>query len=458
MISCVLTRYSLYSVIAVVLSAIINGINLCALNVNKKEFLNFIDNALKERSKKEPEYMSEFISTPNPSFNYDERVIKIHRIIYSAVFVGGIIGAFLSGYMTDRFGRKKSLVWNNSFVFLAVFFISFSKMSNSYEMLIIGQILVGINYGMNSCLGPIYLTEISPLRIRGRFGSVYILSSGLSILFIQILLFYVTITSWPTLFSIMIIPSILMLITLTKCPESPKYLFIIKRDEISTQNVLIKLRESSEISDELYELKVELQSIERNLRFKFTALWNDPTVAKALFISLIVILSQQLTGIKAALFFSTDIFETVGFDRNAASYMALTVTSSLTTLISVLLVDKFGRRTLLLIGLLGMFCSLTFLTFCLALLERLYFAAFLAIISLYLFVITFSCGPSFIPNFLFTELFRTDSRSVASSISVIALNSVNLCLEIFFLPLQVITIQVLHNFIFETIYLFAFNF
>jgi SP family facilitated glucose transporter-like MFS transporter 1 len=388
--------------------------------------------------------VSEYIPTPNPGWNYDERVIKINLIIYSAVFVGGIIGAFLSGYVTDRYGRKKCLVWNNSLVFLAVFFISFSKMSNSYEMLIIGQILIGINSGLNSCLGPIYLTEISPLRIRGRFGSVYILCSGLSILLIQILLLYIKITSWPTLFSAMIIPSILMLIILTKCPESPKYLFIINRDEISAQNVLTKLRESSEISDELYELKLELQSIERNLRFKFTALWNDPAIAKALFISLIVILSQQLTGIKAVLFFSTDIYETVGFDRNASSYMALTVTGYLTTLIFVLLVDKFGRRTLLLIGLLGMFCSLTFLTFCLALKESLYFTAFLAIISLYVFVIMFSCGPSFIPNFLFTELFRTDSRSVASSISIIALNSANLCLEIF-LPLQVITIQALHK-------------
>lgn len=444
MISCGLTRYSLYSVIAVVFSAIINGINLCALNVNQREFFNFIENVLKERSNKEPEYVSEYIPTPNPGWNYDERVIKINLIIYSAVFVGGIIGAFLSGYVTDRYGRKKCLVWNNSLVFLAVFFISFSKMSNSYEMLIIGQILIGINSGLNSCLGPIYLTEISPLRIRGRFGSVYILCSGLSILLIQILLLYIKITSWPTLFSAMIIPSILMLIILTKCPESPKYLFIINRDEISAQNVLTKLRESSEISDELYELKLELQSIERNLRFKFTALWNDPAIAKALFISLIVILSQQLTGIKAVLFFSTDIYETVGFDRNASSYMALTVTGYLTTLIFVLLVDKFGRRTLLLIGLLGMFCSLTFLTFCLALKESLYFTAFLAIISLYVFVIMFSCGPSFIPNFLFTELFRTDSRSVASSISIIALNSANLCLEIF-LPLQVITIQALHK-------------
>ncbi len=445
MISCGLTRYSLYSVIAVVFSAIINGINLCALNVNQREFFNFIENVLKERSNKEPEYVSEYIPTPNPGWNYDERVIKINLIIYSAVFVGGIIGAFLSGYVTDRYGRKKCLVWNNSLVFLAVFFISFSKMSNSYEMLIIGQILIGINSGLNSCLGPIYLTEISPLRIRGRFGSVYILCSGLSILLIQILLLYIKITSWPTLFSAMIIPSILMLIILTKCPESPKYLFIINRDEISAQNVLTKLRESSEISDELYELKLELQSIERNLRFKFTALWNDPAITKALFISIIVILSQQLTGIKAVLFFSTDIYETVGFDRNASSYMALTVTGYLTTLIFVLLVDKFGRRTLLLIGLLGMFCSLTFLTFCLALKESLYFTAFLAIISLYVFVIMFSCGPSFIPNFLFTELFRTDSRSVASSISIIALNSANLCFEIFFSPLQVITIQALHK-------------
>jgi SP family facilitated glucose transporter-like MFS transporter 1 len=430
-----------------VLSAVINGINLCALNVNQREFFNFIVNVLKERSKKEPEYMSEYITTPNPDWIYDERVIKIHLIIYSAAFVGGIIGAFLSGYVTDRFGRKKCLIWNNSFVFLAVFFISFSKMSNSYEMLIIGQILVGINSGLNSCLGPIYLTEISPLRIRGRFGSVYILSSILSISFIQILLYYVTITSWPTLFSVMIIPSILMLIILTKCSESPKYLFIINRDEISAQNVLTKLRENSEISDELYELKVELQSIDRNLRFKFTALWSDPTIAKALFISLIVILSQQLTGIKAALFFSTNIFEKVGFNNNTASYMtiALKVAGSLTTLIFVLLVDKFGRRTLLLIGLLGMFCSLTFLTFCLAVKDSLHFASYLAIISLFIFVIMFSCGPSFIPNFLFTELFRTNSRSVASSISVIALNSMSLCLEIFFLPLQVITFQVLHK-------------
>lgn len=454
MISCGITKHLLYCFTAVLLSAFINGINISVRKSALNSIFKFTDRVIKmrileEKQSKDPGIdLTKVLIFDNQT---NDRLNNFYALWYSTYFIAGIIGAVLSGYLADRVGRKRALLWNNAFVYLGLFFIGFSVKFISYEMIIIGQILFGINIGMNTCLAPIYLTEVSPIRIRGIFGSAYIISISLAILITHTIIVWFELENWIYMFLSIIIPSILMLFVLNECPESPKYWYIIKGDQNRAQNCLLKLRENSEISEELYEMKVEYQTIERNSRFEFHFIWTDSQTRNALFISIIVIMCRHLTGLTAIESSAEAIYAKVDLSVKTRSYIsiALLAVGFKTSLIFMFLIEKIGRRTLLLVGLLGMFCSLVFMAFCLVLMDSLEVLNYLSLITLFLYNILYSCGPYFIPHFFFTELFRTDSRSIGASISVITLFSINLFIYLFFSPLQVRTEYFKINFSFH---------
>jgi len=91
-----------------------------------------------------------------------------------AIFaVGGCIGGLSNGFFADYFGRKKSLLYNNILAIIAALLMGLSKVCSSYEMIIIGRFIIGLNCGLNSGLCPMYITEIAPVAIRGSVGTLF---------------------------------------------------------------------------------------------------------------------------------------------------------------------------------------------------------------------------------------------------------------------------------------------
>jgi MFS family permease len=117
---------------------------------------------------------------------YDEGVM-MWSITVSIFAIGGMIGGLLSGYLADKIGRKGALLINNIFAFVAAAFMTLSKFAGVYYMVIIGRLIIGFSCGLSSGLVPMYLTEISPINLRGSLGSVHQLLVTIAILVAQIL-------------------------------------------------------------------------------------------------------------------------------------------------------------------------------------------------------------------------------------------------------------------------------
>lgn len=187
------------------------------------------------------------------------------------------------------------------------------------------------------------------------------------------------------------------------------------------------------------EMRAEYESMKLVPRVSLHEMCYNPTLRAPLIISLVVMLSQQWSGINAVIFFSTDIFRSAGLDEDASLHASviLCVINVIMTLVSLLLVDRAGRRTLHLMGLVGMACTTLLLTLCMALKHSFQPMSYVAVLAVYLFIIMFASGPGSIPWFLVAELFAAGARPMATSIAVAVNWMANFFVALTFLPLQV---------------------
>lgn len=201
-----------------------HGYNTGVTNAPTELIQRFINETAKER---DPQGLS------------NEKINIIFSTIVSVFAIGGMIGALATGFVADRIGRRNGLLWNNLLVFFAAASMGYSKAFKSYELLIIGRFLIGFNSGLNAGLGPMYLSEISPVHFRGAIGTIYQLIITISILGSNILgssSLLGTPDYWPILLASTLFGSVVMLSLLPFCPESPNFLLVIKERHVDAQN------------------------------------------------------------------------------------------------------------------------------------------------------------------------------------------------------------------------------
>lgn len=339
--------------------------------------------------------------------------------------LGAMFGGLSTGFVADRFGRKGGMLINNLLTFVAGFLMFISKKADSYHILLLGRFLIGVNCGLNSGLAPMYLTEIAPVNYRGLFGSVNQLMVTISILVSNLLGFenmLGTADLWPYLLAFTIVPSIWQLLSMPFCPESPKYLLITKGQHDTARNALVKLRQTSDVDNEINAMQREADKLKSTPSVTYGTMFNDTLLRWALFLAVMMMLSQQLSGINATMFYSTIIFEenaNLSSDDSRLATLGVMVVNVLMTVVSTIIVDRAGRRTLQLAGLGGMFISTIALVISLDMSARKYnWAAFASIVFVITFVVSFATGPGSIPWFYVSELFEQNMRGKANSIAV----------------------------------------
>uniref|UniRef100_A0A914YR74 Major facilitator superfamily (MFS) profile domain-containing protein n=1 Tax=Panagrolaimus superbus TaxID=310955 RepID=A0A914YR74_9BILA len=360
--------------------------------------------------------------------------------------VGGMLGGVLSGWFADKLGRKGAILFSNLFVFLAVALMSLAKFVNVYYMMIAGRFVIGFTSGLASSVVPMYLTEVSPINLRGTLGSVNQLLVTIGILVSQILGLPFILGNeryWPLIFAFAIIPAVLQVITLPFAPESPKYNVIVKGKNDQAEKDLKKLRQKPDVMPEVEVIKEEA-AVTRNEKKATLASMFIPPLRWPMIIAIMMMLSQQFSGINATMFYSTKIFQDAGLRNNEPFYatIAMGAVNVLMTLVSVWLVDhpKFGRRSLHISGLTGMMISsiliVVSMTFAGEGANTNTFASYASIIFVILFVVAFATGPGSIPWFFVSEIFPSGARGSAGSIACAVNWLANFLVGTFFLPVN----------------------
>nr|CDS17006.1 solute carrier family 2 facilitated glucose [Echinococcus granulosus] len=391
-----------------------------------------------------------------------EFVQAMSSLVVAGFPIGGIFGALFGGSVSNKVGRKLSLFIFNIPMAIGSLLMMACQAAASFEMIIVGRVLVGFACGAFTGIAPVYLAEIAPVSIRGMSGIMHQLAIVSAILVSQILGLQELMGStklWPYLLGLTILPSVVLLLLFWICPDSPRYILLNSRDLEGAKSALYWLRGDTEVvNEEIRELLIEQDDGNENhaVKFPLKDLFHIKALRLALFVAVVAHLAQQFSGINAALFYSTSLFESIGLTSQAV-YATLGVGSMIVviTVVSIFLIERVGRRILLIGGLSMMLCSAVIITIGLALRNHASGLVYLAITFIYIFVGGFAIGPGSIPWFVVAELFVQETRDPAIVITVIVnwLAQIKYLKDFSFMPfigLLVIFIALLYLYLPET--------
>ena len=349
--------------------------------------------------------------------------------------VGSIVGVLFAGILSDKLGRKLTMVIS------AVLFSTSAlgcALSADFAQLVVYRIIGGVGIGVVSIVSPLYISEVAVAQYRGRLVSLYQLAVtvgflGAYLVNYQLLawaesgtqlsvdwLNKVFITEvWRGMLGMETLPAILFFIIIFFIPESPRWL-IVRGKELKAVNILEKIYNSiTEAKSQLKETKSVLTSETRSE----WSLLMKPGIFKAVIIGVCIAILGQFMGVNAVLYYGPSIFENAGLSGGDSLFYQVLVglVNTLTTVLALVIIDKVGRKKLVYYGVSGMVVSL--------ILIGLYFlfGDSLGVSSLFLLIFflfyVFCCAVSIcaVVFVLLSEMYPTKVRGLAMSIAGFAL-------------------------------------
>ncbi|MBU3021662.1 sugar porter family MFS transporter [Aestuariibacter sp. A3R04] len=292
-------------------------------------------------------------------------------LVVSAPTLGAVLGSFFAGPCADKFGRKNVLI---SIAFIYCFSSLLSASATSYSALVFARCIGGIAFA-SLVLAPMYIAEISPSQQRGKMISINQLNIvvGFSAAyFANYFLLKISASGaewadslgmsehvWRWMLGIEVVPAVLYLVALTTIPESPRWLVMNNRID-EGKRVIGMLFPSAEADKFVRDIKGSQTRTMSSLSERLTLLFSKP-MRLVLAVGLLVACCQQITGVNAVYFYAPTIFEQSGIGQDAAYSQAILVglTNVVFTIVAMLLIDKLGRKPLMLIGLAGVAVSMS---------------------------------------------------------------------------------------------------
>ena len=324
-----------------------------------------------------------------------------------------ILSGLTGGFFVAKLGRKGTMIVNSVFFTLSYLILVCAQ---NIGMLFAGRFLTGMASGITTIAAPTYVSEIASPSVRGMLGSCFQLMVTIGVLYVGIVGAFV---DWRWLSVACLAIAVLWGIAMLLCPESPAHLLAKGKTE-GARKALEFFRGHSDIHEELDEIKESMEEAARKT-FQLTNLL-EPVNMRPLVVSLMLMVGQQMSGVNAVIFFSVTIFNAAKTQLNSLVENIIVGGVQVgATALAAVLIDKLGRRVLLISSALMMIFSLYglgvyfwFLNSRPAFAESL---SFLPLGSLCLFIFAFSIGFGPIPWLMMSEIFAPEVKGITSSIS-----------------------------------------
>ncbi|PCF36527.1 sugar porter family MFS transporter [Staphylococcus delphini] len=346
-------------------------------------------------------------------------------LVVSSMLVGAIVGAGLSGPLSEKLGRRR-LVFMISIVFIIGALIL--ALAPTMEILVLGRAIIGLAVGGSTAIVPVYLSELAPTDARGSLSSLNQLMITIGILASYLVNYaFAPIEGWRWMLGLAVVPSLILMIGVIFMPESPRWL-LEKRGEKAARDVMKLTYPASEIDHEIENMK-KINQIADNT---WTVL-KSPWLLSTIIIGSIFALLQQLIGINAIIYYAPKIFATAGLGESTAilSTVGIGVVNVLVTIFAISIIDKIDRKKLLVIGNIGMVASLLIMS-ALIWLIGVNSAAWIIMLCLTTFIIFFGVSWGPVLWVMLPELFPMRARGAATGIAALVLSIGSLLVAQFF--------------------------
>jgi SP family galactose:H+ symporter-like MFS transporter len=352
------------------------------------------------------------------------------ELVVGMVLVGAATAALGGGRLSDRLGRRITLMLTSVIFIFGALICAFA---GSFQILLVGRTIVGLGIGLASTTVPVYISEVSPPQARGWQVSLFQLAITLGIL-VAYLVDYAFAGSggWRWMLGLAAVPGLILGLGMLYLPESPRWLAKHGQTE-KAQKILSRIRGTTNVAAEFQEIQGTLSLGGEH------GSWSQllsPAVRPALVVGVGLAVFQQITGINTVIYYAPTILQSAGISSASGAILAtagIGVVNVVMTLVSMWLIDKMGRRPLLLIGTAGIIITLGILGF--AFLKPGGGLARVAVVTLMAYVASFaiSLGPIF--WLLISEIYPLKIRGLAEGTAAASNWAANLLVSLTFLTL-----------------------
>lgn len=342
--------------------------------------------------------------------------------ITTFALIGAMVGALVSGYVSDLIGRKRIIL------VAAIIFLFGSigcGMANGVSGLMAARIFLGVGIGVASFSTPLYLAEISPASIRGTLVSMFQLLITVGILgaFLSdsAIADDTNASCWRTMFYVGVIPAIILLVGMFFLPESPRWL-LSKGRETEALKIMEKIEDPTVIAEEVNKMKLDIAQTKEEMSIAET--FRQKWMFYPLMLAVLIMFFQQAVGINTVIYYGPSIFQKAGYESGEAALMAqvsVGVVNVIFTIASLFLIDKLGRRKLFFLGMAGMVVTLLMIAYgFISLADDGANGQYLVVTSMLLYIAFFAVSMGPLGWLIITEVFPIKVRGVGSSIGSLA--------------------------------------
>ena len=354
------------------------------------------------------------------------------EVIVSGVLAGAAAGALVGGRLADLFGRRKLLI-ATAIIFAAGAILCAA--AQTPLILVVGRIIVGIGIGLSSSTVPVYISEVAPADARGWQVSLFQLAITVGILLAYLVDFaFAKVQGWRWMFGFALFPAAIFGLGMLFLPESPRWLLRRGHRE-AARATLVRVRGTSDVAKELQEIEQSLTQAEEKGRLSDLI---APSIRPALVVGIGLAIFQQITGINTVIYYAPVILQSAGISSASGAILATAgvgLVNVIMTIVAMRLIDRKGRKPLLLTGIAGMVVSLGLLGVVFRLSSHNSALGWLAVLSMMAYVASFaiSLGPIF--WLLISEIYPLKIRNSAEGIAATFNWGSNLLITLTFLTL-----------------------